>query len=114
METRNTRDTIVKEKAAAQAEHHRGSWNWSWSQTRSWHDNPKSNCTHNSCSRPRSRCSQMNFVFSTSQLAAAAAAEERQQDEAEPEPADVADLKNSWRYSFVSKMNGRKFVAAVL
>lgn len=53
----------------------------------------------------------MNFVFSTSQLAAAA--EERQQDEAEAE-ADVDDLKNSSRYSFVSKMNGRKFVAAVL
>lgn len=55
----------------------------------------------------------MNFVFSTSQLAAAA--EERQQDEAEAEAeADVDDLKNSSRYSFVSKMNGRKFVAAVL
>lgn len=106
LETRN-RDTIVKEKAA-QAEHR-----WSRSQTRSWHDNLKSNCTHNSCSRPRSRCSQMNFVFSTSQLAAAA--EERQQDEAEAEAeADVDDLKNSSRYSFVSKMNGRKFVAAVL
>lgn len=35
------------------------------------------------------RCSQMNFVFSTSQLAAT---EERQQDEEEEE--DVADLKN--------------------
>lgn len=35
------------------------------------------------------RCSQMNFVFSTSQLAAT---EERQQDDEEEE--DVADLKN--------------------
>lgn len=38
------------------------------------------------------RCSQMNFVFSTSQLAAA---EERQQDDGdEEEEEDVADLKN--------------------
>lgn len=40
------------------------------------------------------RCSQMNFVFSTSQLAAT---EERQQDaedEDEEEEEDVADLKN--------------------
>lgn len=37
------------------------------------------------------RCSQMNFVFSTSQLAAA---EERQQDDGDEEEEDVADLKN--------------------